>query len=191
LKSITKVLTKLSLLGLFCGVAAATTLDFEDITSNNFDTPIVSNGFSFDFSGGWFIGPEPLGAFNSNGTSRLVTTANTTILMQAADSHIFTLSSLFAATGSSTGTGTIQLTGNLDGGGTVSQTLNVTSDFTSFTINPSFTNLSSVTFLTSSTGGGLDNLLVDGAAAAPEPASLMLVGIGVAVCALHRRKKRA
>jgi hypothetical protein len=168
-------------------------VDFEDITTQDFDTIIVSDGFSFNFSGfGWLIGPGPIAGFNltDDGTSRLNGVGNPiAVSMTAVDSHLFSIQQLNAATANTTDSpGAIVLTGHLTGGGTVTQTLNVTTSFQVFGIDPSFTGLTSVDF--SSNSLTLDNIQVDAGAAVPEPSTFATLAGVVLAFALRRKLVR-
>jgi hypothetical protein len=109
--------------------------------------------------------------------------------MTSVDSHLFSIQQLDAATANTTDSpGTIALTGHLPGGGTVTQTLNVTTTFQTFGIDPSFTGLTSVDFKSNSLT--LDNIRVDSATAVPELSTFAMLAGAVAVCALRRKPLR-
>jgi hypothetical protein len=165
-------------------------IDFEDQPTQNFATPIVSDGFSFSFGPvGWLIGPGPLAGFSltDDGTSRLNSVGSPQdVGMTATDSHLFSIQQLDAATANTTDApGTIVLTGHLFGGGAVTQTLDITPTFQTFSIDPGFTGLTSVDFV--STSLSLDNIQVDAPAAAPEPSTFAMLAMVVAGFAFRRK----
>jgi hypothetical protein len=102
-----------------------------------------------------------------------------------------------ANTFSTTSAQSVQVTGNLSGGGTVSTTVPLTSfSFTTFAFDASWTNLSSVVLngVGATCCGALpgnyfaiDNIVVS---AVPEPAMMSLVGLGSAFLLGRRRRNR-
>ena len=107
----------------------------------------------------------------------------------------FDLSSFdIISAGTSFGSTTVSIVGALAGGGTLSYTYN-DSDLNNFeTVNLGWSNLTSVTFNGfGNTGSGenffrLDNLNV-AANSVPEPASLLLLGLGLAGIGFTKKKK--
>jgi hypothetical protein len=81
--------------------------------------------------------------------------------------------------------------GNIHGGGTVSESFTVGNAlaFTAYTFT-GFSNLDSVTWLQTAPYSQFDNIVLD-ANAVPEPASLALIGLGIAGLVASRRKAAA
>ncbi len=92
--------------------------------------------------------------------------------------------------------GTIDITGNLFGGGTIATSINVGDTFSFYSL-AGFSNLASVVFAESISGVyrttpglSLDNLTVN-QAAIPEPTSLALLGMtAVGFCGVRLRRRR-
>jgi PEP-CTERM motif len=86
----------------------------------------------------------------------------------------------------------LTLTGTKADNGTVTETYSLSQDaFQTLTVNADFTNLVSVQFdaYGLDNRAAYDNIVVD--ATVPEPASLALLGIGLAGMAVARRRKTA
>lgn len=85
--------------------------------------------------------------------------------------------------------GTLDLIGNLVGGGTIIQTLNADDSFETFALS-GFSNLSSLTLIGYTTIGiSIDNLVLEAAAAdVPEPGSLALGSLALLGLLASRRK---
>ncbi|MBI1334615.1 MAG: PEP-CTERM sorting domain-containing protein [Armatimonadetes bacterium] len=193
-----------SALLVFPAIASATVIDFEDITSDQFDNPLVSEGYNFNFSaGGWGIltdsytgsgrvqdGSVTLAAIgdDNNGATGSVNfkpISDAPFSMESFDSAVF--DGTFA-------TGSITVVGNYEGGGTTSQVFNVTNQWQTFMLDGSFTNLDSITVMDNGSGGlgtvsgfQLDNLTID---SVPEPASLAVLGIGALALVRRRRTSK-
>ena len=162
------------------------------------------DGFTFTFSAaGWGIFEDAFvgggSPYTSSGTARLVAAGSSvgpaTVTMTATDSSLFSVYGLDAATMFPDFTGAVDIVGTLADASTVSQTLSVTDAFTSFNLDSVFTSLVSVSFSETVSGAyrttpgfALDNIEVS-EVSIPEPATLALLGIGLAGIACARRTR--
>lgn len=180
-------------------VHAATIITF-DAHPPDFSTPIFDSGFQFDFNAsGWGVFGPGSGAccnVNYNGTPALFADGDrsdvATAVMTMVGGGAFDVSSLDASVYWIGASGQLNLIGQLEGGGTVTTTLDVTSTWASFSLS-NFNNLVSLTFQDSQHGGflvapgfGIDN--INTAASTPEPATLALLASGMLGLAGMRRK---
>ena len=161
-------------------------------------TPIVSGDYTF-LSTSWSAVVNgitmPYGV--SNGTNMLVFANQGQLTVTRSDSGLFALNSLDAGgwLGLLAGnTARLSITGHLQGGGQVSFStpagLSVTT-FDHFTMLPSFTNLSSLTFsmvgYSSSAYAAIDNLVLT-PVPEPETYALFLAGLGLMAAIARRRR---
>ena len=181
----------------------ALVIDFEGHVPTN-DGAVVQyqDGFSFSFSAaGWGIFEEAFvgggSPYTSNGTARLVAAGSTvgpaTVTMTATDSSLFSIYGLDAATMFPGFSGAVDIVGTLADASTVSQTLYLDDAFTSTKLESVFTSLMSVSFSETVSGSfrttpgfALDNIEVS-EVGIPEPATLALMGIGLAGIGCARR----
>jgi hypothetical protein len=165
------------------------------------------NGFWFTFAAqGWGIWADGDGyngaAWVRNGTTRLVADGelfgSPAFVDITREGKPFTFRQFDGATFVPGYKGGIQIIGRLYGGGTVTASYSLTDDFTTYPLPSTFSNLTGVRVVNNFSGNywqepgfSLDNLLVhDTPNAAPEPASLTLVGIGAAALAGYGWRRR-
>lgn len=190
-------------------LSQAGVVNFEDIAGdvgvNNTEGDQVSGGFRFDSSTNHshrvkdlfesYNGSTWIGWDNNGGTN--------TVTMSKVAGGVFGLNSIdFSEFFTATNGTQVQVTCNVNGGGTVSMTValdgiadgaGVLNDFQTVTFN--WANLDSVSFVATAGGGdrwfAMDNLVVDSANRLPEPGSLALAGLSLLVAAGARRRRQA
>jgi hypothetical protein len=171
---------------------------------DDFGTPIFDSGFQFDFlAAGWGVfGPSSGACCNVdyNGTTSMFADGdrnggNASILMTAVGGGTFNISALDASVYWIGASGSILLTGQISGGGSVTQTLNVGTPWASFSLS-GFNNLSSLTFQDTTSGAflvapgmGIDNMNVSTGSSTPEPGTFVMFGSGVIGLAGMLRRK--
>jgi len=188
-----KLLFGLTSLIASAGVSATTvTFDPYSPTEAYVTTPIVEGGLKFEtrfYQGVNSPGTAP-GA--NNGTNIFVNGFSTLHITEAGG-NAFDLNSLDLGISwyNNNLADSVTVIGNLMGGGSVSSNLNLTQSFKTFSLN--FLNLASLdigTFQSGDTGYiALDNIAYNEQRGVPEPASLALLGIGLAGLGAMRRRK--
>ena len=181
--------------------ASAATIDFEIPTTS--DDPVTVDGFDFDYidRNGWVIGSASDTTIQFDNGSQVILCRDTVdsecgIVMSVSGGGTFDLNSFDGADGFlGVGGRTISVLGNLFGGGTIFDSFEtVASAYTSFFLT-GFDDLISVVFSVSGPGDTfmvLDNIVVNeggGMSPVPVPASLPLLGLGIATL-LGLRKRR-
>ena len=188
-------------------LAAAATITFDAVpsTGNPIITALTTQGFDFT-SGHFHTIDVPLAA--DNGTIYIAEEGGSLgqpITMAPTGGGVFSLTAIDVGEplndASFPNATTFRVVGNLFGGGTVTALFSIDGlfdgaggimDFQTFLLPATFINLTSVVFdgllATGGPGGiGLDNIVVNQTEAVPEPASLLLISIGLGALAARRR----
>lgn len=180
--------------------ARAAVITFEGHPNSGNPTE-YQDGYTFTFAAsGWGIFTDARDpTWVHNGTTRLVLADGSpgSVAMSQTNSNPFSLQSFDAATMFTGRSGTINITGNISGGGTLLASVNVGDTFSPFVL-VGFNNLSSVVFAESVSGAwpntpglSLDNLTVDApGSSVPEPALAGMVALSLGALGLMRRRKQ-
>ena len=160
--------------------------------------PYIEDGFEIvngdtGVDNGIFDSIHPI--VNTNGTDVFGWVGQGTVVLQSVDSSPFSIQFF---DGSNLNFGlrlSFDVTGNLNGGGTVSQSFSVVDDsYTTFSFGPDWTNLSSVEFLANGFNGAIDNIVLNSSdGSLPEPSAYItwgLLGLCIGGVSWWRRRKR-
>ena len=182
---------------LFAGSANATLLDFEGM--NTYNSTYSADGYDFSFAfSGWFI--DQNSSWNNNGTTVLDGQgSNNYVDISLTDGSLFDVSTFDASVmWNNFSSGSLSVTGFLSGGSTVTDTFALSDTYNSYLLS-GFTDLTSIRFGENggssswgdSAGISLDNIQFGESMPVPEPASIVLLGLGLAGLGFLRKKKTA
>ncbi|MBX3616948.1 FxDxF family PEP-CTERM protein [Nitrosomonas sp.] len=205
-----KNLAGLAACGLILGISQISQAAVIDFNSHSpaldGSNPIFDSGFRFDFNAsGWGVFGPGSGAccnVNYNGTTSLFADGdkhgkNASSLMTPTTGGTFSIFSLDASVYWTGATGTLDIIGNLFGGGTVTTSLSISSTWQNFLLPGTFTNLVSVEFRDSQSGSflsapgfGVDNINIT-PVPEPETYAMLLAGLGLLSLMVRRRNESA
>lgn len=185
--------------------ASATTLDFSDITTDQFGSPITSEGFVFDFHSALHgVVTDSYSTYNRvhNGTTTLIVSGNPTTeaggTFHSASNEHFNLEIFDCAVfngGTFPNFNLITVYGYHADGSWATASIEATTQWQTFTFDSSFNDIVSVEVhnlldgpAAGSVGHQLDNIVVT---SVPEPASMVAMALGVAALIRLRRRPRA
>ncbi len=174
------------------GTAQASIVDFE-VGANSCYSTVCSGVQGFDFAfvaAGWGVSDDGNTYFNRNGRGSSEGLAGghgvgngappLSIIMTQVGGGAFGLGQLDMATGlgSFTGMSSIDVIGDIFGGGQITQTIQVSSTWANYSLT-GFGNVTQVMFRNRDAiaGVSIDNLNSKGGSTVPEPGSLALVGL--------------
>lgn len=171
----------------------------KDYTAFSAPNGVTVQGFTFKPSGGsvqylmsseYHTQSSLPSAYAGNGTDFLM---GLYVVMTSATSSLFSVDKVDLGWFTLTGTGQVNLIGVKSDGTSMIRSLTVSAnnsttsnDFTSFALSE-FTQLKSLQFTSANNYIAIDNITVN-ASAVPEPATLVLMGLGLAGLVVRRRK---
>ena len=197
------VATAVSAAFALAGAAQAATVTF-NAEPNNFETPVLAEGFKIDFATqGWCLCDGVDGFdFSSNGTKRLLASGGTSqpgalISLSLIGGGLFSVSGFDAATAFLGGSNSLTVTGTHADASTATANFNLSDVHAGFSLGAAFDNLVSLSFAGSAgsfrePGLSIDNLIVnERTAAVPEPTTWAIMLIGFFGLGATVRRRRA